>query len=937
MEFKLNLHPHGQHQSLQTDAVLDRAIALRNAAQTRYGARAASAFSAAKARAREAGRTNIARVRAFKARWNGWLQGQNTNFWLLISNVLYIAASLSALILALLVMNEHVSDFRRNEYTAHKTGDDGKPLAYKPCGMPTPDSMYLLQAIGALPAGGLDGAVLEPDYKNWMQRVDRALCSRLIPDVEPPAYYADMAQCENPGLENDYGVEHAEELLAIGYLMDDSSVTPTGEDKNNPSQLEDKHELFEQRLCLEKRVPATATTPAKELFYPKQQREAYGDLKTRVARAYLAAMPAFARYNQEREFCQTGEEFADPFDEKCKHSCHIRKELKDAADDQHIMYDTNQANLPVETTFTKQLYRLLALSLAGYYDRYHNQGRCFLNPVQDDGERMEAVEFCQDSMSVNGVGATTAKTNEQAVAAYSTQNTVIAVQRQCGVANLHPPPPAPPIHRNDATESGDKLSAQVCAATLQYGLFEQGRLFGIPDIFGPFVVDNRADRGLHFIAKWIYDAMYNTPVKKAGDVLIDPKSKLEMYIAYRLSSTSIWVILVANVAGYMFVRSVAPTVVYVLKLIGVRSNVKQPWAGRTAEYEPIVLVRPQMGWPIYLAMFVNLLVIYWIFWIDPATQSHYYITTECDDWAGLGVQVPSGAYVTNWGKRRFGRFGEHVIGILLVLMFVFVLFQAFIGKAMVDPALVRKASTASVGTTKRLDKVALIMIGFALVVQILFIAQSWVSGDDWYQAIKASDNSHAMLTTFSKDVLMSVWAAFWTSASISFYRQKWAVDKLPNLFQYSWMAAALVLLWMPVFHSATYLSNEIDVAFTNGKGTEDTPRLIIYIMIYAFSGIWTVVLGIRLYAMWKAMPSAAGAHGRTSAAVSEAKAQANALIAEAERARAEEERLGMYDFITSAPASTLKFDLQGMQVSAASVPVHPQRKTDTVYMPLMPR
>lgn len=937
MEFKLNLHPPGQAQNVQTGAVLDRAIALRDAAQARYGARAASAFSAAKARAREAGRTNIARVRAFKARWDGWLQGQNTNFWLLISNVLYIAASLSALILALLVMNEHVDDFRRNEYTAHKTGDDGKPIAYRPCGMPTPDSMYLLQAIGALPAAGLDGAVLEPDYKNWMQRVDRALCSRLIPDVDPPAYYADDAQCEDQGLDNDYGVEHAEELLAIGYLMDDSSVTPTGEDKNNPSQLEAKHDLFEQRLCLDKRVPATATTPAKELFYPKQQREAYGDLKTRVARAYLAAMPAFSRYNQERQFCQAGEAFTDPFDEKCKHSCHIRKELKDAAGDQHIMYDSAQADLPSETTFTKQLYRLLALSLAGYYDRYHNQGRCFLNPVQDDGERMEAVEFCQDSMAVNAVGATTAKTNEQAVAAYSTQNTVIAVQRQCGVANLHPPPPAPPIHRNNADDSGDKLSAQVCAATLQYGLFEQGRLFGIPDIFGPFVVDNRVDRGLHFIAKWIYDAMYNTPVKKAGDVLIDPKSKLEMYIAYRLSSTSIWVILVANVAGYMFVRSVAPTVVYVLKLIGVRSNVKQPWAGRTAEYEPIVLVRPQMGWPIYLAMFVNLLVIYWIFWIDPATQSHYYITTECDDWAGLGVQVPSGAYVTNWGKRRFGRFGEHVIGILLVLMFVFVLFQAFIGKAMVDPALVRKASTASVGTTKRLDKVALIMIGFALVVQILFIAQSWVSGDNWYQAIKASDNSHAMLTTFSKDVLMSVWAAFWTSASISFYRQKWAVDNLPNFFQYTWMAAALVLLWMPVFHSATYLSNEIDVAFTNGKGTEDTPRLIIYIMIYAFSGIWTAVLGIRLHAMWKAMPSASGAHGRTSAAVSEAKAQANALIAEAERAKAEEERLAMYNFITSAPASKLTFDLQGMQVSAASVPVHPQRKTDPVYMPLMPR
>lgn len=692
MEFKLNLHPHGQHRSIETDAMLDRAIALRNSAQARYGARASSALATAKARARSAGVANIAKVRAFKARWHGWLQGQDTNFWLLISNVLYIAASLASLITALLVMNEHVSDFRRNEYTAHAMGSDGKPIAYRPCGMPTPDSMYLLQAIGALPAAGIDGAVLEPDYKKWMQRVDRALCARLIPGYEIPEYSDDMSQCEADTWYTDYDKEHAEELLAIGYLMDDSSVTPTEEDLNLIAQLEAKHALFEERACLEDKVKATITTPAKEPFYTKQQRNSYGDLKTRVARAYLAAMPAFSRYNQEREACQASEGFSDPFDSLCKHSCYIRKELKDAAADQHIMYDTTQDNLPTKTTFTKQLYRLLALSLAGYHDRYHNKGTCFSNPVQEDGERMSAMDFCGQSMRNNGgVGDGTTNTNEEAVAAYSTQNTKIAEDEQCGTAGHHPPPPAPPVHRNNAKEKGDALSAQVCAATLQYGLFEQGRLFGIPDILAPFVVDNRVDRGLHFMAKWIYDAMYNRPVKKAAGVLIDPKAKLEMYIAYRLSSTSIWVILVANVAGYMLVRSVAPTGVYILKFIGVRSNVKQPWAGRTAEYEPIVLVRPQMGWPLYLAMFVNLLIIYWIFWIDPATQSHYYITTECDDWAGLGVQVPSGAYVTNWGKRRFGRFGEHVIGILMVLTLLFVLFQAAIGKAMVDPTLDRKS------------------------------------------------------------------------------------------------------------------------------------------------------------------------------------------------------------------------------------------------------
>ena len=68
------------------------------------------------------------------------------------------------------------------------------------------------------------------------------------------------------------------------------------------------------------------------------------------------------------------------------------------------------------------------------------------------------------------------------------------------------------------------------------------------------------------------------------------------------------------------------------------------------------------------------------------------------------------------------------------------------------------------------------------------------------------------------------------------------------------MAGSVLLLWMPVFHSAAYLSDEIDVAFTNGKGTEDTPRLIVYIFIYAFSGIWTGAAGIRLKAVWNAIP-----------------------------------------------------------------------------------
>ena len=552
--------------------------------------------------------------------------------------------------------------------------------------------------------------------------------------------------------------------------------------------------------------------------------------------------------------------------------------------------------------------------------------------------------FCeQDSLGLSASGDVTTYTNAEAAAEYSKQDQQIELTEQCGDSAYSPPPPAPPTYRNDpsngngvGSNSAYKLSAQVCSTILQYGLFEQGRLFGIPDVLAPFVVDNRVDRSLHFIAEWIYTAMYVEPAKVAGDILAAPKSRLELYIAYRLSSTSIWAILVANVAGYMMVRAAAPMGVYILKTIGVTTNIKQKLAGRTAEYEPIILVRPQIGWPLYLAQFVNVLVIYWIFYIDPATQSHYYTSTTCEDWHGLGVQVPSGAFGTTWGRRRYGRFGEHLIGILLVLTFLFVVFQQLIGRAMVNPELVKAAKTPKLGATARLDKVALIMIGFALMIQVLFISQSIVSGDNWYQSIKASDNDEAMATIFTKDVLMSVWAAFWTSASISWFRQKWAVDTLPAYFQYAWMLCSLLLLWMPVFQSAALLSDEIDVAFTDGKGTADTPRLIIYIFIYVISGGWTVILGIRLKAMWDGLPQTKGAT-KTASQVSGRKGKIKKVLAAAAAAHEEEERLALYDFISSEPAAKFKFDLSGVELAPSGIPVRPGRKTDAVYMPLMPK
>ena len=138
---------------------------------------------------------------------------------------------------------------------------------------------------------------------------------------------------------------------------------------------------------------------------------------------------------------------------------------------------------------------------------------------------------------------------------------------------------------------------------------------------------------------------------------------------------------------------------------------------------------------------------------------------------------------------------------------------------------------------------------------------------------------------------------------------------------------------------AALLDDEIDVAFSDGKGTADTPRLIIYILIYAFSAIWTVVLLIRLKAVYNALPdktTSATSINSQAKVESKKRQMKKALAAEEEAAEAERQRQEMANFIMSAPAERPMFNLSGMTVPAATVPVRPQRKSDPVYLPLLP-
>ena len=943
---------------------------------------AGAAGGAASSAAKSAAAFKTARYEAavdLKLKWHNWLYKNPPNIPLLVSNVLYLALALTVLILTALIMQEHADDFTRNNLSRFRDTVDGDiAVAPKPCGMPTPDGMYLLQALGTIPAAGWDGASLEPNYQDWMQKIDRALCSKIIPGVpleSQPLQTVDCLPSGGSSRPNVYPNDLVEELLSIGYLMNDNTIMPDSEDYTDDTKLGVKNTLLEQKACVTEENKVDGDDP----FYSMQQFDSYGDLKARVARAYMTAMPAFSRYKNERANCQTTSlGLEDPFDSNCRNGCHIKRELDAAFNDQESMYRKDDA---LQVPFAKQLYRLLALSLAGYEDRYHNDGACFRNGDGNKGT-MTALEFCEESMSdaagLAGECSADGEQNckqEEAYLRYTEANDAIKEAGQCIDAAKSPPSPAPPTYRVDhglfeGINSGtnNRIGPQVCAATLEYGLVEQGRLFGIPDVIMPFVVDNRVHRSFHFVAWILYTLLYVDPAKDGGLTFADPKAKLELYIAYRLASSSIWAILVANVAGFMMVRALVPIGIQALKFFGVMSGEKKMVPNHLGvpveidQYEPIRLMRPQIGKIIYATVFTTLLVVYWIMYLDPATQSHYYISDSCEDWAGLGVQVPSGAYVTTWGKRRFDRFGEHLIGILLILTVFVLLFQQFIGRSMISKKVVEDTSKVKLGATSRKGFVAIALVGFALLIQLFFILQSATSGQKWFDGAKGDDNAQRLGQVYAKDVLMSVWAAFWNSAAIGCYRQKWAITHLGRLYQFGWMAACVLLVWMPIFQAGILLDREIEVAFKNGKGSEDTERLAFFICIIGFSALWTGLLIFRLREVYLAMPSDVTSDAVSQVAIEEVAEKVVEEIAEAEEEAAEGDTSTGFDIFASTPAKKsadrFKFNLSGVRVGPSVAPARPQPtrfalsghpmtfaprtanargERKSVYMPLLPR
>jgi len=802
---------------------------------------------------------------AKRAQEREWARERNRNFSLLLSSTFYVLAAIASIVIGVSVLAETVDDFKENTFYKFGTFSADQRLVVNeeppPCGLATPDALALLQSLNRVGGGDLPGALLRPNYDEWIGYLHHSICSTVLGGVgAPPLEDPASGTCSATDALG-YNKPLSEELLAIRYLIKRVLLLPNADE--NQLSRDAKVLEFEHLMCKNNSV------------YPEREEKVFGEFKIRITRAYHAAMPAFLTYHSNREQCgiTTAEGVnSDPFSD-CAHACHVLAGLEAAGQEASLMLAAHDAADGTESTLAEKLYRLIALSIAGYHDRRYNGGACFGNlkilqrldtPTRTTpGTAEQLCDFVYNDVATTlptlrgtVVGAQTP------IEAYVARTKSVWADEGCTSGNDARADWTPHKWVWHATASVPHVASMleqhkaVCAHMLRYGLYDTHRLFGYADPIRNFIEDKRTpDRfPWSLLGKLLNENLFRNIISDDQEdqesIFLEPIVRLEMYIAYRLAATAIWGTLVASCVGFFGFRAVLPGALILLKGAGFAKG---------ADGVARTLTRPSKVYlPEKIAIAATLLVAAWVLFVDPAVQSAYYVTPTCTEWAGADAELYSSAYVASWGKKRFDRNGEQDLGVLLVFFVVCFFFHRFILRKFspAAEAVDQKATdvAAGVAAPDPKDKAkppeyvtsafwATLFCG--LLVVVLYGIQAGQMGRRFLKAAKNGEDTTAFSDDLSKDCFAAVWAGFFWGAAIGSIRQKWCISDLTFGWKAMWAGGSLLLIWMPVIIGSSLLSDELEAAFDEGRNAdEETTRLVIFLAILIASVFATVAFAL---------------------------------------------------------------------------------------------
>ena len=774
-----------------------------------------------------------------------WALFRQPNYWYIFANGLQVLTCVAVLVVGMVCIQEARADLKAN--VSKDTADNTSAVNVHPCGYPAPDMLHLLRLQGVYESGLGLPQLIEPDYESWNLRVQGSLCA-----TDP---YWDFAG--NDGGRDAVTEEKAQLLRGLATITHKTHLQPR--DETNAANL----------LKIETEMLNDMCNTKANRSYSKRLETAFGDPFTRIARAYLAAAPAFRAYelskgtSRDEPSCLGNH---DPFGydasgtSVCGNGDYVTLVLQRAGswansarlagveeNDAKLHTDIWNSNTAMTSGPLEMLYALYALSVINHIDKSVNKGNCFRNKAAET-----AIAICEDLYSdMDGLLDTVElPTLESIKAAWGTkvfdvnyykagdhpishdysclEPTISGIILTTSEAVTTPSPPAPPpfmTHRGaesarfatillEATSlaSNEEVRQHTigsCAATMQYGLYDQERLFGVPDVLRPFQHDNRPDASLHFLGGTIAKWWYLDPLGKMGSASEIPAVRLELYLAYRLAALSLWGSLVAVVTGYFIGRSGVPLGASVIAVVLQAKNPR----GRS-----VTIVQPEAR-SIYqdfftlIAAITALLVAYYTIFVDPSAQSYYPTTPECDDFIlTKSPHSSGGAYVTSWGKRRFNRYSEAILGVVLVAVAAVPLFYS-----------ATKILVQSRAKFKKSKRIGISLLGTSINAVFLVCALTIIgaqaancinSGNKWLnEAVLYPHDTSIRNDRLSRDCLAMVLVSFWNGLAFAVNRANWVVRQFKAMvYHYAFFGGCVFTVSLSLLSYLTLLPDEFEAS-----------------------------------------------------------------------------------------------------------------------------
>lgn len=497
----------------------------------------------------------------------------------------------------------------------------------------------------------------------------------------------------------------------------------------------------------------------------------YGDIRRRISRAYMASHAAFVSF-------ATGCSFeSDPFAEAiCPQSELVKGEMLAAA------LDASAGGFGQLPGTGKQLYRLVALATAGFFDRFVNAGRCTQVHTPTNAtalcgntlaERFTSAEFASMGFTID---ASPPPAAAGALVGYRNMHQQSCADRSADF-NSPSPPPAP-----------DWLSPQTgemaaCTDSLIWGLVDLRRGFGVPDAVDPFEFETSS---AFWLIRPFFEWCFRIDDARVSDAaMADRAGRLRLYAAYRLAAISAKSMVANSVAGFVCGFASVPTGVFVLARVLSLTKAQ-------------TLIQPPMRSVLPIAALVGILYWAWCMWVDPQWhQSPYYTSISCG--RRKDAYASSAPWLTSdGGNRSESSWVPWVVLASVGYLFVYV---NVLRKFGVSQSTVAK----DLKFTDPRHSFSTILMILVLVQLLLLVLNAVDTGRLWFdQAVRAEVRIGGprlrmdTLENYENDLYLAVVASLMYGFAVGVCNQRWAAATMTKLGKVPYATALITPLVAPL-------------------------------------------------------------------------------------------------------------------------------------------